>query len=168
LHHSLLLWLFLLNLLLLHLFAQVGKLHRRLPREIAMALGHDGRLLFDFTGTPLTPIEWCKGITLDGHRNRVRSNMKNLFSNVSAELSEELFETLLNNANVRIERIVSYGESSTADRPRSRTGLPKPVPERIGDRRIDQGDGTVSMGARTARSPKLGDPTYFGLANTPP
>jgi cupin 2 domain-containing protein len=114
LHHSLLHWLFHLNLLLLHLFAQVGKLRRRLPRAIAMALGHDSRLAFDFTGTPLTPIEWRNTITF-GRRNCVRLNMKTLFSNLSAKLPEELVETLLKADNVRIERIVSYGQSSPDD-----------------------------------------------------
>jgi cupin 2 domain-containing protein len=38
--------------------------------------------------------------------------MNNLFSNIPAELPDELVETLLNAANVRIERIVSYGQSS--------------------------------------------------------
>jgi cupin 2 domain-containing protein len=38
--------------------------------------------------------------------------MTNLFSPVPAELPEELVETLLNAAHVRIERIVSHGQSS--------------------------------------------------------
>src|SRR5687768_16319379 len=38
--------------------------------------------------------------------------MENLFSNVPADLSSELVETLLDAANVRVERIVSYGQSS--------------------------------------------------------
>jgi cupin 2 domain-containing protein len=38
--------------------------------------------------------------------------MKNLFSHIPAELPEELVDTLLNAATVRIERIVSHGHSS--------------------------------------------------------
>jgi cupin 2 domain-containing protein len=41
--------------------------------------------------------------------------MQNLFSNVPAKLPEELVETLLNADNVRIERIISYGQSSPDD-----------------------------------------------------
>jgi cupin 2 domain-containing protein len=41
--------------------------------------------------------------------------MKNLFSNIPAELPQELVEVLLDTANVRIERIVSYGQSSPDD-----------------------------------------------------
>ena len=38
--------------------------------------------------------------------------MKNLFDNLSDDLPEELTETILENKNVRLERIVSTGQKS--------------------------------------------------------
>jgi cupin 2 domain-containing protein len=38
---------------------------------------------------------------------------KNLLTNLQSNLSAELFTTLLDEANVRIERIVSHGHAST-------------------------------------------------------
>jgi cupin 2 domain-containing protein len=37
---------------------------------------------------------------------------KNIFENVPAELKEELFETLAKNKNIRIERIISLGQTT--------------------------------------------------------
>ena len=37
---------------------------------------------------------------------------KNIFQDIPSDLSEEVFETLLQNKNIRIERIISYGQSS--------------------------------------------------------
>ena len=37
---------------------------------------------------------------------------KNIFQDIPLDLSEEVFETLLQNKNIRIERIISYGQSS--------------------------------------------------------
>ncbi len=39
----------------------------------------------------------------------------NLFSNLPTELPSELFVTLLESANVRIEKIISHGHSSPMD-----------------------------------------------------
>ncbi|WP_339911437.1 cupin domain-containing protein [Symmachiella dynata] len=40
--------------------------------------------------------------------------MRNLFAGIPAELPDELTETVLDAANVRIERIVSHGQASPA------------------------------------------------------
>jgi len=40
---------------------------------------------------------------------------KNIFQDIPMDLSEEVFETLLQNENIRIERIISYGQSSPAE-----------------------------------------------------
>ena len=37
---------------------------------------------------------------------------KNIFQNIPSDLREEVFETLLQSKNIRIERIISYGQSS--------------------------------------------------------
>lgn len=42
-------------------------------------------------------------------------NMTNLFENIPSELPEELVEVLASSENIRIERIVSYGQSSDKD-----------------------------------------------------
>lgn len=41
-----------------------------------------------------------------------QSPQTNLFANIPSDLPQELFETILNRSNVRIERIVSQGQSS--------------------------------------------------------
>lgn len=43
------------------------------------------------------------------------STPKNIFSNIPPELPEELFETLLQQDNIRIERIVSKGHHNAAN-----------------------------------------------------
>lgn len=43
------------------------------------------------------------------------STPKNIFSNIPTELPEELFETLLQQDNIRIERIVSKGHHNAAN-----------------------------------------------------
>ena len=37
---------------------------------------------------------------------------KNIFQDIPSDLTQEIFETLLQNKNIRIERIISYGQSS--------------------------------------------------------
>jgi cupin 2 domain-containing protein len=41
--------------------------------------------------------------------------MSNIFSELPADLDEEIFQDILKTANVRIERIISRGHSSPAD-----------------------------------------------------
>ncbi len=41
--------------------------------------------------------------------------MKNLFSNIPADLPDEVTETLLESESVRVERIVSHGHASPQD-----------------------------------------------------
>ena len=88
--------------------------------------------------------------------------MTNLFSNLPADLTEEVIETLLKNGSVRIERIVSHGHASPAefwyDQPDDeelggfthyKNAQPKTMVARIG---------TAEMRARTmsrARRPSL-------------
>jgi cupin 2 domain-containing protein len=38
----------------------------------------------------------------------------NIFANIPSDLSKEVFESLLEAKNIRIERIISYGQSSPA------------------------------------------------------
>ena len=40
---------------------------------------------------------------------------KNIFQDIPSDLTQEMFETLLQNKNIRIERIISYGQSSPAE-----------------------------------------------------
>lgn len=40
---------------------------------------------------------------------------QNLFANIPDEIPEEIFETIAENKNVKIERIVSHGQSSPKD-----------------------------------------------------
>jgi cupin 2 domain-containing protein len=44
-----------------------------------------------------------------------QSNLGNLFKDLPSHLTEELVETIIEHSNVRIERIVSTGQSSPAD-----------------------------------------------------
>ena len=38
--------------------------------------------------------------------------MQNIFQNIPSNLTQEFFETLLESENIKIERIISYGEGS--------------------------------------------------------
>ncbi len=40
---------------------------------------------------------------------------KNIFQDIPSDLTQEIFETLLQKENIRIERIISYGQSSPAE-----------------------------------------------------
>ena len=40
---------------------------------------------------------------------------KNIFQEIPSDLTQEIFETLLQNKNIRIERIISYGQSSPTE-----------------------------------------------------
>ena len=38
--------------------------------------------------------------------------LKNIFQDIPSDLTQEFFETLLESENIKIERIISYGQSS--------------------------------------------------------
>jgi len=40
---------------------------------------------------------------------------KNIYANLPNEISEEIFETLVESKNIKIERIISHGQSSPED-----------------------------------------------------
>ena len=40
---------------------------------------------------------------------------KNIFQEIPSDLTQEIFETLLQKENIRIERILSYGQSSPTE-----------------------------------------------------
>jgi cupin 2 domain-containing protein len=52
---------------------------------------------------------------MDGATEKIHANcqtMTNIFSNIPTELPDELIETMLTAANLRIERIVSHGHAT--------------------------------------------------------
>ena len=58
----------------------------------------------------------CRVLWTTPHNGRgIPMTIPNLFSNVPGDIPEEIFESLLDSRTVRIERIISQGQSSPAD-----------------------------------------------------
>ena len=63
----------------------------------------------------LTSAQSSIGQPLGEMKNNRSIGMNNLFSNIPADLPDEVVETLLENKSLRIERIVSHGHASAKD-----------------------------------------------------